>query len=93
MSEGERPEPVPELNWAPKAARRFADRTADLWEELLERLPDLPVAPHQTEAEVRAAVAVEVPDGTPPDQDPVLDRAIKELTAPAASISLLRAAA
>ena len=42
---------------------------------------------------VQPDVAVEVPDGTPPDQDPVLDRAIKELTAPAASISLLRAAA
>jgi carboxyl-terminal processing protease len=42
---------------------------------------------------VQPDVAVEVPDGTPPDQDPVLDRAVKELTAPAASISLLRAAA
>jgi glutamate/tyrosine decarboxylase-like PLP-dependent enzyme len=69
MSEGERPEPVPELNWAPKAARRFADRTADLWAELIERLPDLPVAPHQTEAEVRAAVAVEVPDEPMPEDD------------------------
>ena len=69
MSEGERPEPVPELNWAPKAARRFADRTAGLWAELIERLPDLPVAPHQTEAEVRAAVAVEVPDEPMPEVD------------------------
>ena len=42
---------------------------------------------------VQPDVAVEVPDGTPPDQDPVLDRAITELTTPAASISLLRAAA
>ena len=42
---------------------------------------------------VQPDVAVEVPDGTPPDQDPVLDRAITELTTPAASTSLLRAAA
>jgi carboxyl-terminal processing protease len=42
---------------------------------------------------VQPDVAVEVPDGTPPDQDPVLDRAITELTAPAAWILLLRAAA
>lgn len=42
---------------------------------------------------IQPDVAVEVPDGTPPDQDPVLDRAITELTTPAASISLLRAAA
>jgi len=42
---------------------------------------------------VQPDVAVEVPDGTPADQDPVLDRAITELTTPAASISPLRAAA
>jgi carboxyl-terminal processing protease len=33
---------------------------------------------------VQPDVTVEVPDGTPPDQDPVLDRAITELTTPAA---------
>lgn len=33
---------------------------------------------------VQPDVTVEVPEGTPPDQDPVLDRAITELTAPAA---------
>jgi carboxyl-terminal processing protease len=42
---------------------------------------------------VQPEILVEVPDGTPPDQDPQLDRAITELTAPAASISGLRAAA
>jgi carboxyl-terminal processing protease len=41
---------------------------------------------------VQPDVTVEVPTGTPPDQDPVLDRAITELTAPAASL-LWRAAA
>ena len=38
-------------------------------------------------------VVVEVPDGTPPDQDPQLERAVTELTAPSASIWWLRAAA
>jgi carboxyl-terminal processing protease len=42
---------------------------------------------------VQPDVAVEVPDGTPPDQDPVLDRAVTELTTPAAFTSSLRAAA
>jgi carboxyl-terminal processing protease len=42
---------------------------------------------------VQPDITVEVPDGTPPDQDPVLDRAITELTAPAAFTSSLRAAA
>ncbi len=42
---------------------------------------------------VQPDITVEVPDGTPPDQDLILDRAITELTAPAASLSWLRAAA
>jgi len=42
---------------------------------------------------VQPDVTVEVPDGTPPDQDPILDRAITELTAPAAFLSTLGAAA
>jgi carboxyl-terminal processing protease len=42
---------------------------------------------------VQPDVTVAVPDGTPADQDPVLDRAITELTAPAALIPSLRLAA
>ncbi|MEX0626511.1 MAG: S41 family peptidase [Chloroflexota bacterium] len=42
---------------------------------------------------VQPDIAVEVPDETPPDQDPILDRAITELTAPAASLPRMRAAA
>jgi len=42
---------------------------------------------------VQPDVMVEVPEGTPPDQDPVLDRAITELTAPAALLPWQRAAA
>jgi len=37
------PEPVRDLDWAPERARAFADGAADLWEELLRRLPELPV--------------------------------------------------
>ena len=42
---------------------------------------------------VQPQIAVEVPDGTPSDQDPVLERAIVELTTPAAGLEGLRAAA
>ena len=42
---------------------------------------------------VQPDIKVEIPDGTPPDQDLVLERAMQELTAPAASLSWLRAAA
>jgi carboxyl-terminal processing protease len=42
---------------------------------------------------VQPDIKVDIPAGTPPDQDLVLQRAIQELTAPAASLSWLRAAA
>ena len=42
---------------------------------------------------VQPDITVEVPDATPPDEDPVLDRAITELSPPAASIPRMRAAA
>jgi carboxyl-terminal processing protease len=42
---------------------------------------------------VQPDIKVDIPNGTPPDQDLILQRAIQELTAPAASLSLLRAAA
>ncbi len=38
----ERPAPVPDLNWDPVRARAFTDRTADLYQELLERLRTFP---------------------------------------------------
>ena len=50
-----------ELDWEPKRARALADAAAALWEEYLERLPDLPVDPGLTAAEVSEAVALEVP--------------------------------
>jgi carboxyl-terminal processing protease len=42
---------------------------------------------------IQPDIAVEIPDGTPPDQDLVLERAISELTVSAASITWLREAA
>jgi len=42
---------------------------------------------------VQPDITVEIPDGTPEDQDLVLQRAIQELAAPAALVILLRAAA
>ena len=58
----DRPTPVPDLDWDPKRARAFADRSTDLWQELLERLPSLPIAKRWTSEQVRDAVAREVPD-------------------------------
>jgi glutamate/tyrosine decarboxylase-like PLP-dependent enzyme len=58
----ERPEPVRDLDWDPKRARAFTDRTADLYEELLERLRDLPVTNRVTLEGVRDALAIEVPE-------------------------------
>jgi aromatic-L-amino-acid decarboxylase len=63
------PAPVRDLDWDPDRARRFADKTVDLWEEFLRRLPDLPVAREAGEDEVRAAVVRPVPDDPTPDED------------------------
>jgi glutamate/tyrosine decarboxylase-like PLP-dependent enzyme len=65
----QRPAPVTDLDWDPKRARAFADRTTDLWQELLERLPSLPVARHWTAGQVRDAVAIPIPDGPMPDEE------------------------
>ena len=43
----ERPEPVRDLDWEPQRARAFVDAVADIYEELLTRLPDLPVIVHE----------------------------------------------
>lgn len=58
----ERPAPVPDLDWDPARARAFTDRTADIYQELLERLRDLPVSGRWTADEVRAGVAIDIPD-------------------------------
>ncbi len=58
----ERPGPVSDLDWDPARARRFADRAVDLWQELLRRLPDLPVRRPLAAEQVRDAVAIPIPD-------------------------------
>ncbi len=63
----ERPRPLRDLDWDPARAREFADRTVDLYEELLERLPDLPVTNPVTVADVRDAVAIDVPEEPMPE--------------------------
>ena len=65
----ERPAPVPDLNWDPVRARAFTDRTADLYQELLERLPDLPVSRRWTASEVSEGVSIDIPDAPMPDDE------------------------
>jgi aromatic-L-amino-acid decarboxylase len=65
----DRPAPVPDLNWDPARARAFTDRAADMYQELLERLPDLPVSRRWTASEVREAVAFDIPDAPMSDDD------------------------
>jgi glutamate/tyrosine decarboxylase-like PLP-dependent enzyme len=65
----ERPAPVPDLDWSAARARAFADRAANLYEELIARLPDLPITHGHTAAEVREAVAIEVPEEPMPEDE------------------------
>ena len=65
----ERPEPVRDLDWDPARARAFTDRVADLYEEALERLRDLPVSRGWGVEEVRRAVTMPVPDDPMPEDD------------------------
>ena len=64
-----RPEPFRELDWDSKRARELGDRALDLWQELLERLPELPVSPRIPVAETRKALALEVPEESLPLDD------------------------
>jgi glutamate/tyrosine decarboxylase-like PLP-dependent enzyme len=72
------PAPVPDLDWDPARARLFGERVLDLWTELLERLPELPVSRRYTADEVRAAVALPIPDDPMPLDDLVVH--LRELT-------------
>ncbi len=56
------PEPVRDLDWDPARARAFGSEVVELWAELLERLPELPVRGRWSAEEVREAVAIEVPE-------------------------------
>jgi aromatic-L-amino-acid decarboxylase len=63
------PEPFRDLDWEPKRARELGERALDLWVELLERLPDLPVGRRERADEVRAAITLDVPDEPLPLDD------------------------
>jgi aromatic-L-amino-acid/L-tryptophan decarboxylase len=52
----------PELDWDAARARRFGQRTVELWGEWLDKLPGLPVAPRVTPDQVREAMTPGVPD-------------------------------
>ena len=56
------PAPVTDLAWDADRAHELGDEVVDLWSEVLERLPSLPVGGRATAEEVRAAVTREVPD-------------------------------
>ena len=64
-----RPEPVRDLDWEPARARAFVDGIADIYEEMLTRLPGLPVIVDEGVDEVRAGVVVEIPDEPTPEGD------------------------
>jgi aromatic-L-amino-acid/L-tryptophan decarboxylase len=64
-----RPEPLPDLDWSVDRARSFGQEALELWADYLGKLPDLPVAHHQTPAEARAALTRPVPDQPVSDQE------------------------
>jgi len=55
-------EPVADLAWESGRAKAFGEEMLSLWSELLDRLPELPVAGRATAPEVRAAVDREIPN-------------------------------
>ena len=67
--ESGRPTPVPDLAWDADHARRFGERTLDLWEEFLRRLPSLPVTGAWDAAQVARGVARTIPDDPLPDEE------------------------
>jgi glutamate/tyrosine decarboxylase-like PLP-dependent enzyme len=65
----DRPPPLPDLDWPPERARAFGEGALDIWTELLERLPELPVSRRLSEAEVHRAVALAIPEEPMPEED------------------------
>jgi aromatic-L-amino-acid/L-tryptophan decarboxylase len=65
----ERPQPVTDLDWEPRRARAFVDEVADIYEELLAKLPSLPVIVDHGADEVRAGVVVDVPAEPMPQEE------------------------
>jgi aromatic-L-amino-acid decarboxylase len=72
------PAPVTDLAWSPVDAHDLATRVVDIWTELLERLPALPVTHDVTPAETGPALALPVPEEPMPVDDLVAH--LRELT-------------
>src|SRR5919109_959276 len=64
-----KPGPVRDLDWEPKRARELGEAALDIWQELLERIRDLPVSRYEGVDAVREAVALEVPEEPMPVED------------------------
>jgi aromatic-L-amino-acid/L-tryptophan decarboxylase len=64
-----RPEPLTELNWDATRARAFADNAVDLFAELIERLPDLPVGRAWGQRDVEVGVAQRIRDEPMPEAE------------------------
>ena len=60
------PEPVRDLDWDSDRAGEFGADVLELWEEFLQRLPELPVSRNWTVDQVREAVAIPIPDAAMP---------------------------
>jgi glutamate/tyrosine decarboxylase-like PLP-dependent enzyme len=55
------PLPVTDLAWSSAQARELGGEMLDLWAELLDRMPSLPVSGRATAAQVREAITRDVP--------------------------------
>jgi aromatic-L-amino-acid decarboxylase len=66
---GDPPRPVTDLDWSADRARRFADRTADLWQEFLTRLSSLPVSGSWGTKQVADGVVLPVPEEPMPEDE------------------------
>ena len=74
----DRPAPVTDLAWSADQAHEFGGQVLELWTELLERLPELPVNREFEPAEVASALALPVPEEPMPVADLVAH--LRELT-------------
>lgn len=64
-----KPKPVRDFDWDPKRARRLGEAALDIWQEVLERLRDLPVSRYEGVDAVREAVAIPPPEDPMPMED------------------------
>ena len=64
-----KPEPIRDLDWESKRARELGEAALDIWEELLERIRELPVSRYEGVDAVREAVALDVPEEPMPVED------------------------